>query len=202
MIECTQREVDDWKRQCRLQLVKGWNVWTLGRATDDDVSELDLAALAEEVCHSWFNAAGITAVDNFTTHLPSQGKVEQAPYALLADCATTSLGDPYFRDNTVPVVVVARFVYRGTRATMPWPAIRSRVGVKATGLPVAWCPRDADWMLLSAHGSDDDVPKPSNPLVPRDPLGLGQFIEATQWALIALAALVGVAFLWGASRKS
>lgn len=160
---CPGIDTDEFKKQCQAPIFPNrWNHWRLYRTTRDNPSDQDVID------------TGLAFLMQITK-ASDMGVIRHEEIIVVPGNSNASHSNPWqtpIVDNRMRCVqpihlansdftpayrtVYARFVYRGSRQSIPWPVRK----VNALGL-ASWCPQNADWIL-------DTVFAPSDVAVPSE----------------------------------
>lgn len=165
---CPGIDVDAFKASCQAPIFPNhWNHWRLYRTTRDNPSDEDVKQTALAFLMHVFKAfdMGVVRHEDIVV-VPLNDDKHSNPwntsivYNRALCVQPINLGhspfSPAFR------TVYARFVYRGSRQSIPWPARRVVAGV------ASWCPQNADWILDSvfAPSAENVPPEGKDPKLP------------------------------------
>lgn len=155
---CPGVDVDAWEKANRVKLFPGtWNHWLLARTKRDNPSgKDDIERTLRAVMGKWFSGTPLDPLLTFggTTRSGAADLIELVAF-----------GDTLSRPGEVqnmqrredlplsppptvegaPVLVHARFAYRGAAPDLPWPVRKGGSVLSSTR-----CPVNADWILLKA----------------------------------------------------
>lgn len=214
-----------WVAHCEVPLFPGqWNEWLLVRQVDDDPEVQSLPRRARNALRFWFresaalpgfsmgHAEGVEAahIGSGTGGIAGAEVTARAlaerPIAstLSTRCGLMFEGEPVGIEGQGWAMMRVKFVYRGARGSMGWPAAR-----EATRLPVlvpdtltgTWCPVNADWMLVAALEPDRERAVPAPEKGPGDILRdvgetAGRITLAVQLTLALAGVGIGAYLLW------
>lgn len=199
---CPGVDVDKFKEQCQAPVFPNqWNHWRLYRTTRDNPTDQELV----ESCLAFLGKItmpmdmgkirheDIVVIANNDQH-SNPWQTEIIKNRLECD-QTINLAHSDF--NPAYRTLYVRFVYRGSRTSIPWPVRK----VNAIGLG-SWCPLAADWILDSvfapkqenvpAESSDPTLPSYIDRGLPNAPeLSMGQKAAVIGLGIGALALALG-----------
>lgn len=169
LLLCPGIDVDKFKRECVAPIFPNmWNHWRLYRTTRDNPTDEEVKATALGFMLQIFKAFDMGKVRHEDiTVVPIDKQPGENPWNAHivrhrgAGCLVEILlGHSDYAPGYRTVYV--RFVYRGSRTTIPWPVRKVRAGF------ASWCPQDADWILDTIFApSPENVPnEKDDPLLP------------------------------------